>query len=250
MITLFGSSNGPRRTLMLAEAALLFAGFVCLAWAGYVTAERILYSSWQDYGFEKALQGEKPTVEGYVRYLVRKDVKHPEGEDPTIQTNTTPKKSRKLKSDELIGRIEIPRVKVSAVVKEGVDTTTLSRAVGHVPNTALPGEAGNIGVAAHRDTFFRGLRNVQKGDTIRVVTLAGVYVYQVEGMKIVWPKNVEVLDPTPDPRLTLVTCYPFNFVGSAPKRFIVQAKQTGFEELTAQGRTRLERGKHSKKTGS
>jgi sortase A len=247
--TLFGS-NGPRRTLLLAEATLLFLGFVCLAWAGYVTAERMLYSSWQDYRFEKALQGENPTLEGYVRYLVRKDAKHPEGEEPTIQTTAPPRKSGRLKSDDLVGRIEIPRVKVSAVVKEGVEPTTLSRAVGHVPSTALPGEAGNVGVAAHRDTFFRGLRNVQKGDTIRVVTLAGVYLYQVEGMKIVWPKDVEVLDPTPKPTLTLVTCYPFNYVGSAPKRFIVQAKQTGFEELTAQGRTRLEQEKRSKKTGS
>ena len=210
----------------------------------------MLYSNWQDYRFEETLQGQNPTWQGYVRYLVRKDAKHPEGEEPTLETTAPPRKSRKLKPDELIGRIEIPRVNVSAVVKEGVDTKTLSRAVGHVPSTALPGETGNFGVAAHRDTFFRGLRNVQKGDTIRVVTLAGVYLYRVDGMKIVWPKNVEVLDPTPDRTLTLVTCYPFNYVGSAPKRFIVQAKQTGFEELAATGRSRLEQGKRSKKTGS
>jgi sortase A len=145
---------------------------------------------------------------------------------------------RKLKREELVGRIEIPRLKVNAVVKEGVDNKTLSRAVGHVPYTPLPGQPGNVGVAAHRDTHFRGLRNVRKGDVIRLETLDGTYIYEVDQLKIVWPKNVEVLDPTPDNRITLVTCYPFNFVGSAPKRFIVQGKQVGFEQLEARGKTR------------
>ena len=126
------------------------------------------------------------------------------------------------------------------MVKEGADTKTLSRAVGHVPYTALPGEKGNVGVAAHRDTYFRGLRNVRHGDVIHVTTEQGVYMYEVDKLKIVWPKNVEVLDPTPEKRITLVTCYPFNYVGSAPKRFIVQGKQVGFEELSAREKTRSE----------
>lgn len=230
------------RTLMLAEIVFMLVGFLCLGWAGYATAQRLLYSSWQDYKFEQSLQGEKPTITGYLSYLREgnKIIPHAEGEEPTADLAPAPPpspKARKLAHNEMIGRIEIPRVNVSAVVKEGVDTSTLSRAVGHVPDTALPGEKGNVGVAAHRDTFFRGLRNVRQGDVIRVVTLDGTYLYKVDAMKIVWPKNVEVLDPTPDRRLTMVTCYPFNYIGSAPKRFIVQAKQIGFEEMASREKT-------------
>jgi sortase A len=235
--------RGRRRTLLVAEFLFLIFGFLCLGWAGYMTAQRLLDSSWQDYRFEQALQGEPASLTGYVKYVFEGNAPHAEGEQPAAEPAPAATKSpstarvRKLQPDELIGRIEIPRVKVSAVVKEGVDSKVLSRAVGHVPYTALPGQKGNVGVAAHRDTFFRGLRNVRHGDTIRLVTTDGVYLYKVDGMKIVWPKNVEVLDPTPQERLTLVTCYPFNYVGSAPKRFIVQAKQVGFEELArAKGR--------------
>jgi sortase A len=95
--------------------------------------------------------------------------------------------------------------------------------VGHIPGTALPGEDGNIVLAAHRDTFFRPLRNIQKGDEIALTTLSGAYRYRVESIQIVGPDDVGVLSPTKQPTLTLVTCYPFYFVGSAPKRFIVRA---------------------------
>jgi len=231
---------------MFVELVFLLVGFVCLGWAGYMTAQRVLYNSWQDYRFEQSLQGEPASLTGYLKYLSEGKSQRAESEQPAIEPTPPTKeraaKSRKPEREELIGRIEIPRVEVSAVVKEGVDSHTLSRAVGHVPYTALPGEKGNVGVAAHRDTFFRGLRHVREGDVIRVVTTEGVYLYKVDGMKIVWPKNVEVLDPTPDERLTLVTCYPFNYIGSAPKRFIVQAKQVGFEEVTARGKGRVEPG--------
>jgi sortase A len=232
---------------VFAESLFLIVGFVCLGWAGYMTAQRVLYSSWQDYRFEQSLQEEPTSLTGYLKYLSEGKSQRAESEQPAVEPAPPVKapsqhaaKARKPQREELIGRIEIPRVQVSAVVKEGVDSQTLSRAVGHVPYTALPGEKGNVGVAAHRDTFFRGLRHVRQGDEIRVVTTEGVYLYKVDGMKIVWPKNVEVLDPTPDERLTLVTCYPFNYIGSAPKRFIVQAKQVGFEEMTARGKGRVE----------
>lgn len=260
MTTLFRNSRHQCRTLVIVESLFLIVGFLCLGWAGYMTAQRLLFSSWQNYSFEQSLQGQDTSVVGYLKYLSEGNIKHGDDELPAIepappaQSPTSPKsaKSRKLQRDEFIGRIEIPRVKVSAIVKEGVDTTTLSRAVGHVPYTSLPGEVGNVGVAAHRDTFFRGLRNIREGDTIRVVTVDGVYLYQVADLKIVWPKNVEVLDPTPDERLTLVTCYPFNYVGSAPKRFIVQAKKVGFEELEARAKSRIESeaADHRPKAGS
>jgi sortase A len=123
----------------------------------------------------------------------------------------------------LVGRIQIPRLGISAIVREGEDADTLRKAVGHIPGTALPGASGNVGLAAHRDTYFRPLKDIRKGDLIRVATLSGRHEYRVESTEIVTPADVRVLDPTREPSLTLVTCYPFYYVGPAPKRFIVHA---------------------------
>jgi sortase A len=125
----------------------------------------------------------------------------------------------------LIGRIDIPRLGVSAIVIEGDGTTTLRRAVGHIPGTALPGEPGNVGISGHRDTFFRPLRNIRRNDIVTLTTLQGEYRYRVLSTRIVTPNNVAVLDPSTNETLTLVTCYPFYFVGSAPNRFIVRAER-------------------------
>jgi sortase A len=125
----------------------------------------------------------------------------------------------------LVGRIAIRRVGISAVVAEGSDETTLSRAVGHIAGTALPGEPGNVGLAGHRDTFFRALRNIRAGDLIVLTTPHGEFRYSAVSIKVVNPKALDVLDPTSEEILTLVTCYPFHFVGSAPNRFIVRAKR-------------------------
>jgi sortase A len=125
--------------------------------------------------------------------------------------------------DGLIGRIEIQRLGMSVAVAEGTDEPTLRRAVGHIAGTALPGQPGNIGVAAHRDTFFRPLRNIRRDDIITLTTLGGEYRYRVVSTRIVAPDNVAVLNSDGTEILTLVTCYPFYFVGSAPQRFIVRA---------------------------
>ncbi|HWE53789.1 MAG TPA: class D sortase [Bryobacteraceae bacterium] len=125
----------------------------------------------------------------------------------------------------LIGRIEVPRLGLSAVVMEGDDAATLRRAVGHIPGTALPGQSGNTGVSAHRDTFFRPLKDIRTDDEISVTTLEGEFRYRVVSTEIVSPDDVDVLAPTSKEALTLVTCYPFYFVGSAPKRFIVRAER-------------------------
>ena len=125
----------------------------------------------------------------------------------------------------LVGRIEIPRVGVSTIVLEGVDSTTLRRGAGHIPETSLPGDDGNVGIAAHRDSFFRALKDIRKNDIIRVETLQGAFSYRVDWTRIVLPTDTEVLDATGVPALTLVTCYPFYYVGSAPKRFIVRAER-------------------------
>jgi sortase A len=125
----------------------------------------------------------------------------------------------------LIGRIEIPRLGLSVIVVEGTGSTTLRRAAGHISGTALPGKPGNIGISAHRDTLFRPLRNIRRNDIITLTTLLGEFHYRVVSTKVVDPHNVAVLDPTGNEILTLVTCYPFYYVGSAPDRFIVRAER-------------------------
>ena len=125
----------------------------------------------------------------------------------------------------LLGRIEIPRIGVSVMVVEGVRDGDLKRAVGHIPGTALPGEAGNIALAGHRDSFFRPLRFIHRDDRITFRTLEGTFHYRVVATKVVGPEDVSVLYPTGSDSLTLVTCFPFHYIGSAPKRFIVRAER-------------------------
>ncbi len=123
----------------------------------------------------------------------------------------------------LIGRIGIDRLGVSVIVVEGSSPSVLRRAAGHIEGTALPGQPGNVGISAHRDTFFRPLRNIRENDVITLTTPGGEYRYRVVSTKVVNPRDIEVLLPAGDQVLTLVTCYPFYFVGPAPKRFIVRA---------------------------
>jgi sortase A len=128
-----------------------------------------------------------------------------------------------VREGDLLGRIEITRIGLRAMIMEGIDESTLRRAVGHIPGTARPGGRGNIGMAGHRDTFFRALRNIRKDDEITLTTWSGSRRYQVDSTLVVKPEDTEVLDDTGADVLTLVTCYPFSFLGSAPKRFIVRA---------------------------
>lgn len=123
----------------------------------------------------------------------------------------------------VLGRMEIPRLGFSAMVFEGTSDDVLRRGVGHLANSALPGRPGNVTLTGHRDTFFRPLREVDAQDEIILTTLNGRYYYRVESTKVVAPDDVSVLKSYGEPRLTLITCYPFYFVGAAPKRFIVRA---------------------------
>jgi sortase A len=123
-----------------------------------------------------------------------------------------------------VGKIEIPAVGLATKVLEGSDAPTLRLAVGHIPGTALPGPSGNVGLAGHRNTFFRSLRYIRAGDEIRFSTVAGTFKYRVVSLSVVLPNAIEVLNDTRQPTLTLVTCYPFDFVGTAPQRLIVHAE--------------------------
>lgn len=136
----------------------------------------------------------------------------------------------------LLGRLEAPSVKLSTAVLEGSDDATLSRGSGHIEDTPFPGQPGNVGIAGHRDTTFRALRNIHVGDTLEYKTADRRYRYRISQTMIVGPDDVYVLDPTPRPALTLVTCYPFEFVGHAPRRFIVRADLVG-EETLSDGRS-------------
>ncbi|MFN0121473.1 MAG: class D sortase [Blastocatellia bacterium] len=124
-----------------------------------------------------------------------------------------------------LGRIEIGRIGLSAMIEEGIDEETLRHAVGHIPGTPLAGQRGNVAFAGHRDTFFRGLRNIRRDDEITLTTLGGIYRYRVDSVKVVEPEETEVLNSGDDNVLTLVTCYPFSYAGPAPQRFIVRARQ-------------------------
>ena len=130
-----------------------------------------------------------------------------------------------LRPGEPMGRIEIPRLHLSVMVLEGAAPKILRVAAGHISGTSLPGTGRNIGIAAHRDTFFRPLRDIRRSDEILVTTSYGTYRYVVDATEVVDPSDVQVLRQTGAPRLTLVTCYPFTYIGSAPKRFIVHARQ-------------------------
>lgn len=129
----------------------------------------------------------------------------------------------------LVGRMKVPRLKLSAVIFEGTDDQTLDRGIGHLAGSAIPGESGNLVLAGHRDTFFRPLKNIREGDEIEVTGSEGTSRYVVEFTQIVAPEATEVLRPTGAATLTLITCYPFRYIGNAPDRFIVRAQKVDKE---------------------
>ena len=185
------------------ERVLLGVAAVCLGYYAYVTAEAYAYQAYETRELDAILHSAPVSPPDVMRLATR----HVEP-----------------KSGSAIGRIDIPRLGVSAVVRAGSDARTLRLAVGHIPGTALPGERGNVGLAGHRDTFFRQLRNIRPDDVITIVTAEGTFAYRVERTTIVNPADMWVLDPTDRGVLTLVTCYPFSYVGSAPQRFVVRAR--------------------------
>ena len=191
------------RRLLLAFAVSL------LGYCGFVLGDAWIFQRRESRNLERRLQEERAASVGA---------------RPAASPALPPKPPAAV-TDGLIGRIEIARLDLSAVVVEGVGKTALRRAVGHIPGTALPGQPGNVGIAGHRDTFFRPLRNIRQDDIITLTTVRGEYRYRVVSTRVVSPDNVAVLDPTGDEILTLVTCHPFYFVGSAPNRFIVRAER-------------------------
>jgi sortase A len=130
-----------------------------------------------------------------------------------------------IRPGDVLGRLDIPRLGLSVAVLQGTGPRMLRLGTGHIAGTPLPGEAGNSGIAGHRDTFFRGLKDIRKNDEIQFQTATGLSRYAVDWVKVVAPDDLSVLAPSTESALTLVTCYPFYFVGPAPKRLVVRARK-------------------------
>ncbi len=122
------------------------------------------------------------------------------------------------------GRIEVPRLGLRAFVAEGIDPATLRVAVGHLPDTAFPDELGNVALAGHRDSVFRPLQDLRRRDIVTLTTPRGTFTYEVDSIAIVTPDRTDVIGPRADRVLTLVTCYPFRYLGAAPRRYVVRAR--------------------------
>jgi sortase A len=184
----------PTRTHILGGACYLFLalGVLALSYAGFVFADSHVYQALETKKFRQAGLLSEPHI---------------------------------LVEGEAIGEIHVPRLGFNAIVVQGDSPADLRRAVGHISKSALPGEWGNVVLAGHRDTFFRPLRAIRLGDRIDFNTSEHSFEYLVESIEVVAPNDIQVLQPSTGRDLTFVTCFPFYFVGPAPKRFIVHARE-------------------------
>jgi sortase A len=194
----------------------VIAGAAMLAWAGAVIAEAVIAQRAARLALETT---SSPTA------LVSP-------EEPAEATEASPRAPALLRGD-AIASLSIPRVDLSAVVLHGSDARTLRRGPGHLEDSALPGEAGNMVIAGHRDSFFRPLRDVRLGDDIFVATPGERFQYRVTSLDVVDAHDLSVLESTEQATLTLITCYPFWVLGHAPDRFIVRATRVGEPEAPA-----------------
>jgi sortase A len=193
----------PALTSLLGGACFFFGAFgiLALGYAGFVLVDSRAYQTLETKKFSQAaLLSEPPTV-------VEGDV---------------------------IGELQVPRLGLDVIVVQGDSPASLRRAVGHLANSAMPGEPGNVALAGHRDTFFRALRDIQPGDEIRFKGRERSFDYLVESIKVVGPTDMYVLESLTGHELTLLTCFPFYYVGPAPKRFVVHAREIVRDPLPGQ----------------
>ena len=210
------------RRLAWIERTLYAVAIVLIGGWAAITVDARLYGYFQERRLERlisdqqAAQAPPPSLPEQRRRFIPVE--------PVPAPTATPAVTAPFDAEHLVGRIEIPRLNVRAIIAEGIDSRTLRRAVGHLPGTALPGDHGNVVLAGHRDTFFRALKDVREDDIVRIVTPRGRYEYVVQATAVVEPTRTDVLDATAEPSVTLVTCYPFYLVGDAPDRFVVRAR--------------------------
>ncbi|MBV9303822.1 MAG: class D sortase [Acidobacteriaceae bacterium] len=237
------------KAVRFAQVCFFILGLCGIAYYGYSLADEHIYQAYENWAFDQHIAGRAATFADYLREktpfgfltgstrslsatrtLESLDIAKPE-------EGATPRPAQ----GSVLGRVDIGRLNLSAIVREGVDDNTLSRAVGHLPSTALPGEIGNFAIAAHRDTLFRALKDIQADDKVTFESSSGSYTYKVISTKIVKPSDLSVIQPEGNVRLlTMITCYPFYYVGAAPKRFIVQAKLVGSEAADSDAESRIQ----------
>ena len=211
----------PTRSLLRWIPHFFFVvGILALGYVAVALLQASLYQAHEARRFDQARQAQMSTAPS-------SGSETPEPPVPPVQFSQTD--SAAIASPETLrtrpawGRIEIDSIGLSSMILEGIDPGTLRRGVGHIPGTALPGQPGNVALAGHRDTFFRALRNIHKDDEITLETLDRSYRYRVDFTRVVAPGYIEALNSSDEATLTLVTCYPFSFVGPAPQRYIVRA---------------------------
>jgi LPXTG-site transpeptidase (sortase) family protein len=188
------------RVLLAFHWVALLSGAILLAWPMFVTLES-QYTQWA---------GERQLLE--ISQTAQEKI-----------VETAPAGKRLHRGGAVLGRFEVPRLHLSYVVLEGTDNRTLDKSIGHVEGTADIGEPGNIGIAGHRNTHFRKLEWIRRDDEIKLSSTDAEFCYRVEWVRLFKPGDLEVLDPSHGPALTLVTCFPFEYVGAAPLRFVVRA---------------------------
>jgi sortase A len=198
-----------KRVLSWAQRALFVCAVLLLGYCGFALADAWMFQRRESRNLDRLLRDRQTVSEGKLQ----------QGSSASRESEPA------VEPGGLIGRVEIPRLLLSVIVVEGVDKTDLRRAVGHIPGTALPGRPGNVGLAGHRDTFFRPLKDVRIKDEVQLSTLKGSFTYEVESLRVVEPEDVGVLASSGEKVLTLVTCYPFYYFGPAPQRWIVRARQ-------------------------
>jgi len=231
------------------ERLFFIAGLLALGIYGGARIYSTAYQSYAAYSFNQQLKGRSTSILDFFSHLIGakksensanatrmvdsarllRDMVYapepvPENKGFSAGRLRDYKKAPNPANGSVLGRLEIPSLELSVMLVEGTDEWTLNRAVGHIEGTALPGQNGNVGIAGHRDGFFRPLKNLDRNDTITLTTLYGRFTYRVNAIKIVKPKDVKVLSPTTKPTMTLVTCYPFYYVGDAPNRYVVTAE--------------------------
>jgi sortase A len=188
-----------RRLLRWTQPLLFTTGILLLGYVGFTLLDARLFQASAKRSLETQIQQKKEPHEG--------------------------QPSAPIKPGDVLGRLDIPRLGLSVAVLQGTRSRVLRLGAGHIEKTPFPGEPGNSGIAGHRDTFFRALKDVRKDDEIQFQTAAGQVRYQVDWVKVVAPDDQTVLAPSTESVLTLVTCYPFYFVGPAPNRYVVRAHQ-------------------------
>ena len=215
------------------ERLLLAGGIACLVLVGAAALHGRIGQAYASWSFDRALEGRPVSAAGFLAHVAAgpADTLLSSRIDENTRKDWSAQRVRAFEEAEaaaggkpLLGRLEIPVLDLAVMVLDGTDEVTLNRAVGRIQGTARPGEMGNLGIAGHRDGWFRALKRVTPGDEIFLRTLDGRYRYQVEEIEIVEPSETQVLAPTDDARLTLVTCYPFYWMGNAPQRYIVKAQ--------------------------